>query len=490
MGAPSSLKSFPSKKSAWVSEEVVGKNRPAVPFPRILRTGTHPVRVRGPPLCMRDKLMHRKHPTGLKSRNLIAKSLRSCLGPEDLPYNWDQKLRGIILAVALARCLELKSIARFLGCPVKTGVNRVSKWLAYERLNLSKQRERIAIAVLRRIGGRRLYLYRGKVVVIIDGTEHEKPRSRGKKKRMPLIGRVRMKNLATKEKVLAPGYHEIWLGVLLKNRTCLGVTRFLFSDKAPWFRSQGKLEEIEIRRMRALVWKALKRKIILIGDRGYGRKELLNALSEKPRTDFVIRLQGDLNVKLRGHRLGLLSRLAPWQPVRCLAHWRENTKKTDYCAVSAFSARLSLSKREFFRVRLLSVTSTTEDRPTIYLATTLPIEKVEEIRRIVWLYSSRWTIETFFFNFKESFGAGKMRVFASWNSIDRLFDLAHMAYMILTMIYLIGMTSRHPQWRRLRRLLESARRRWSIRKPGWTFGGFMEALSILFLMPMLVQEGI
>jgi hypothetical protein len=143
-------------------------------------------------------------PTGLKSSHLVPKTLRSCLGPLDLPYNWGQKLFEVLLALSLARSLWLKDLARFSGRPVKTGVNRLSAFLSSPRLDFSRQRKQLLVQVLRRLGSRRLYLYQRKVVVIIDTTHHEKVRSRGK------------------EKVLGPGYQEIWIGVLLKDRSCLG----------------------------------------------------------------------------------------------------------------------------------------------------------------------------------------------------------------------------------------------------------------------------
>lgn len=425
--------------------------------------------------------MRRIGSAGLRSRHLVPKTLRSCLGPLDLPYNWDQKLFKVLLALSLARSLLLKDLARCAGLPVKNGIDRLSSFLSAQRLDFSRQRQRLLISVLKRLGSRRLYLYRGKVIVIIDTTAHEKRRSRGKKRRMPSIGKVVLKNLSSREKILGPGYQEIWIGVLLKNRACLGLTRFLFSDKVPWFRSQGLLEEIEIRKIQHLIWKALKRKVILIGDRGFGRKDLLHTLSEKPRTDFLVRLQGKLNVKLRGHKLGLLSRLAPWQPERCLTHWRENSKRAELCSVQAFAARIPFAKFRFFRIRILCVTSTEGDRDPIYLATTLPIDTVEEIRRLVWLYSSRWTIETFFFNFKQAFGAHKFRVFACWKSIDRLLDLAHMAFLVLHLLFVLSKRSAERVFRRLRRSVDALLRHRSLRPLELTLGRFFEALAIDFV---------
>lgn len=424
--------------------------------------------------------MHRLPPTGLKSRNLIPNTLRSCLGPLDLPYNWGGKLFELLLALSLARSLLLKDLARFSGRSVKTGINRFSALLKQPRLDFSRQRERLLVAILRSLGSRRLYLYRGKVVVIVDTTEHEKRRSRGKKKRMPAIGSVRMKNVPGRERLLAPGYHEIWTGVLLKNRTCLGLTRFLFSDKAPWFRSQSLLEEIEIYRVQRLIWKALKRRVILVGDRGFRRKDLLHTLAQKPRTDFLIRLQGDLTVTLRGHKPGRLSRLAVWQPQRCRAFWREDSKRPRPCSVSAFGARVQVSKASFLRLRILCIAAADEEREPIYLATTLPVDTVEAVRRLVWLYSSRWTIETFFFSFKRSFGAHRFRVFASWSSVDRLLDLAHMAFLILALLFVLSEKAAGAALRRLRRSVDALLRRWSLSAPVLTLGRFLEALAMDF----------
>jgi hypothetical protein len=422
--------------------------------------------------------MRKNGSAGLNSRHLIPKTLRSCLGPLDLPYNWNQKFFGILLALSLTSSALLKDLAQCAKRPVKNGIDRLSSFLKAKRLDFSRQREHLLIQVLRRLGSRRLYLYQGKIVVIIDTTEHEKLRSRGKSKRMPSIGSVVLKNIPAREKILGPGYQEIWTGVLLKNRTCLGLTRFLFSDKVPWFRSQGLLEEIEIQKIKRLIWKVFKRKIILVGDRGFRRKELLHLLSQESRTDFVIRLQGDLNVKLRGHKLGLLSRLAFWQPVRCVAHWRENSKKAALCSIRAFAARIPWKKARSFRLQILCVTS--ENREPIYLATTLPIETVEQIRKIVWLYSSRWTIETFFFNFKESFGAHKFRVFACWKSIDRLLDLAHMAFLVLHLLFVFTQQSTHRVFRRLCRSVDALLRQRALRPPELTMGRFFEAIAIDF----------
>ena len=101
---------------------------------------------------MRVKLMHQLPPTGLKSRHLIPKTLRSCLGPLDLPYNWGEKLIELILALSLARSLLLKDLARWSGLSARGGINRFSLFLRQPRLNFSRQKERLLVAILRSLG--------------------------------------------------------------------------------------------------------------------------------------------------------------------------------------------------------------------------------------------------------------------------------------------------------------------------------------------------
>ncbi len=70
----------------------------------------------------------------------------------------------------------------------------------------------------------------------------------------------------------------------------------------------------------------------------------------------------------------------------------------------------------------------------MFLATTLTTETREDLRRIVRLYSWRWGIETFFWNFKQALNCDSWRVFSSWEAIDRLLTAAHMAYMVLALM--------------------------------------------------------
>ena len=240
--------------------------------------------------------MHRRSLAGLKtSRHLVAKTNASCLADDilDLPYNWREKVRGVVLGICLARSTVLQDIARVFGGIIKQSEKKLSALLGNKRLGLRDPSKKAAIQVLRRIGKRRFFRYRGKLVLIGDATSYVKARSRGKEQRMPKIGKVPLHNLPTKEKVLAPGYNEFWLGLLLKDKTCLGITRRLFTEFTA-LPSQNALEESEIMRAISLVKEAFKMDVIFVADRGFRRKELLALLRKEWGVDFVIRIEGSL----------------------------------------------------------------------------------------------------------------------------------------------------------------------------------------------------
>ncbi len=187
----------------------------------------------------------------------------------------------------------LQDIARVFGGIIKQSEKKLSALLGNKRLGLRDPSKKAAIQVLRRIGKRRFFRYRGKLVLIGDATSYVKARSRGKEQRMPKIGKVPLHNLPTKEKVLAPGYNEFWLGLLLKDKTCLGITRRLFTEFTA-LPSQNALEESEIMRAISLVKEAFKMDVIFVADRGFRRKELLALLRKEWGVDFVIRIEGSL----------------------------------------------------------------------------------------------------------------------------------------------------------------------------------------------------
>lgn len=420
-----------------------------------------------------------------KAAAILPKTLAACLADVDLPHNWSDKVRSFVLGICLARSTVLQDIARTRPGPVKKSEKALSEFLGFKSLDLRDSSWKCKVKMLRRIGVRRFYRYRGKVVLIVDSTTYVKARSRGKQQRMPRIGKVRLQNVPAREVILVPGYTEFWTGLLLKDKTCLGITRRLYTEQtlAGCGFSQNAVEEVEMRSAVDLIKEAFGVGVILVADRGFRRKDLLEWLKNELRVDFVIRIEGKLKVKARGWK-GLLGDLAPQWPERLQRHWRDDNKDPILSSVrGAFvTAELGSGKCLGFNVVHLTPINREKMDPMV-LATTLPIEVREQLSEIVSLYSKRWTIETFFLVFKQSLGAGEFRVFSCWEAIDRLLAMAHMALLVLHLLYVLGQEATRGRWAKIwKQAIEWLRMR-SARPAELTLGKFFEALANDFALP-------
>ncbi len=427
--------------------------------------------------------MLRPSSTGLKSRNLLAQSAASCL-PKVLPYNWNQKLRDLVVGICLARSLLLQSIAQTRPGHVRTAENDLSRFLSRSRLSLDRSQRACVKNVLKRLGRRKLWKHGNKAALIIDGTSYAKARSRGKKRAMPGQGQVRVHNLPSDETILVPGYNEIWVGILLADRTVLPITRRLWTENGPDCASMNLAEMAEIRRAVEIIKETFKLGVILVADSGYRRKELLHWLKEVEGLDFVIRLEGKLLIKA-GQSKGLMTRLSEWWPKRMRIQWREKSKKVLLSDVSARRVSVRTEFGEHLSFNAVRLTPTKDDLEPMYLATTLTTETVQDLTTIVRLYSWRWGIETFFWTFKQAMGATSWRVFSSWEAIERLLAAAHMAYLILVLMAEFAKRGRTAAMRELmKRLNEMLLCRFA-RPPEMTLGRFLRLIAMDFPSPRL-----
>jgi hypothetical protein len=427
--------------------------------------------------------MRQSSSTGLKSGNLVAQSVRSCL-PAGLPYNWDEKLRGLVAGICLSRSLVLQSIAQTGPGVVKTAENTLSEFLGQKRLDLEDARRACVGSVLKRLGRRRLWKHQGKVALIIDSTSHAKARSRGKKRPMPGKGKVRVHNMPSDETILVPGYQEIWVGILLADRTVLPLTRRLWSEKGPKSASMNLAELAEIRRAVEIIRKTFGLGVILVADSGFRRKGLLHWLKKVEGMDFVIRLEGKLTIQA-GESKGLLASLSEWWPKRLTIQWREKSKKVLLSDVSARQVTVVTESKESVSFNVLCLTPTKEDVEPMFLATTLTTQTREDLTRIVRLYSWRWGIETFFWTFKQALRGDSWRVFSSWEAIDRLLCAAHMAYLVLVLLAESAKRGKTMAMRELMRRLELILRSRFARPPELTLGRFFQVLAMDFPSPRL-----
>jgi len=415
--------------------------------------------------------------TGLST--ILPKTLASCLSDApELLYNWDDKLRGLILGIGMARSLILQSIAQTGPGNVKTRENLLSGFLGQdERLDFGPAYGACAKSVLKRLRRRRVWKHKGKAVIIIDSTAHAKARSRGKIRPMPGKGKVRVHNLPTQEAVLVPGYQEIWLGLLLSDRTVLPIARRLWSENGPDPASMNLAEEAEIRRACALVREVKKLDVILVADSGFRRKDLLHSLKRIEKIDFVIRLVGKLNVMV-GSRERLLAKAALNWPERALMQWRDEATHPLLSRVASRQVSTKDSSNESFCFNAICLTPESEKLEPMFLATTLTTATCDDLRSIVRLYSWRWGIETFFWNFKNGLQGSSWRVFSCWEAIDRILTAAHMAYLILFLIADFCQRDNHPSAKRLMRRIDEILRTRFARPPEFTLGRFFQILAM------------
>lgn len=428
--------------------------------------------------------MRRAALAGLKCRSILPKTIDCCLADSvaDLEHNWPEKARAFVLGICLARSTVLQDIARMREGSVKKSEKALSEFLRCKSLDLKGSAWKHTVKMLRRLGSKRFYRYRGKLVLLVDSTTYAKARSRGKQRRMPKIGKVRLQNVPAKETILVPGYTEFWTGLLLKDKTCLGITRRLYTEETlpgEGF-SQNALEEVEIRSAVELVKEAFGVGVILVADRGFRRKDLLAWLRRVLKIEFVIRIEGKLTVETR-ESTGLLEALAPRWRERLRRHWRDDHKDPLLSEVRGQAVEIPLDSKSTESVSVNVVHLTPINRKQLdpmILATTLPIETREELSRAVSLYSKRWTIETFFLTFKQSLGAGGFRVFSCWEAIDRLLAMAHMALLVLLWLYVEGQAATRGTMAALWRRLECLLREWVARPPELSVGQFFHLLAL------------
>jgi hypothetical protein len=400
-----------------------------------------------------------------------------------MPYNWDSKLRWLVCGISMARSLVLQEIAQTLSEKVKPAEETLSDFLAQKRLKLYAAQRVAVISALKRRGLRRIWKYDGKVALVCDTTEYAKERSRGKVRGMPGKGLVRVHNLPSDETILVPGYQEVWVCLLLKDGTALPLVRRLWSENGPSCASMNIVEEAAILDARDIVKEALKLDAILVADRGFRRKSLLRWLKGEG-MGFVIRLEGKLSVALADES-GLLCEVSRWWDARVKLPWRDGGKRPLVSSVASRRVRLKTESGQEFCINALCLTPVRAEVEPMFLATTLTTERVSDLVRIVRLYSRRWAVETFFWNFKQSLNADSWRVFSCWEAIDHLLTAAHIAFLVLSLLEDFARRGRTALLRGTWGWMEKLLRERFARPPDMTRGRFMKIIAMDFPSPCL-----
>lgn len=416
---------------------------------------------------------------------ILPKSVASCLAsaPPQL-YNWDEKIQQLVRGIAMSRSVVLQDIAQTMPGIVKTTENNFSEFLGQERLIMAPTYQSCVHTSLKRVSRRRLRKHNGKAIVIIDATAYAKIRSRGKIRPMPHKGKVRLHNLPTEDTILAPGYQEIWAGLLLKDGSVLPIARRLWTENGPTCASMNLAEEGVIGDACAIVREVFELDIILVADSGYRRKDLLHCLKSTDKIDFVIRIEGKLLVDVDGKK-GLLERLGLDWPKRAFIQWRDSGKRPLISQIAARRVSVEDSSGAKFCFNALCLTPVQEKLKPMFLATTLTTATARDLIAIGRIYSWRWAIETFFWNFKDGLKAKGWRVFSCWEAIDRLLMAAHMAYLILALLALFCQEGKTAAMRQLMRCIEEILSSRFARPPEFTLGRFFQLLAMDYPSPRL-----
>jgi hypothetical protein len=383
--------------------------------------------------------------------------------------------RQFVLGIVVARSTRLVTVGQaVLGQRAARSVKAVAMALGYFLRTSTFPAPTVSAQVLeaaaRRLDPSQVATYRGKVVLALDPTEYPKC-SRGRSERgrhMEHIGRVRRPtkssggrhrgrrrqqhrqtgpegpgaNTGTERAPVAraattSGYVDVWAGLVLTGKQLLPLARALFSNRHPALMSQNKIEEAVLDAALALLarlsWAA-----ILVADRGFGRKELLVALVTRraPPQDFVIRVDADVTAFTAALPAGALLRtVLAAQPMVGEVVWDRGQEGTLRCEARTVTATIRFSRTgrqgdytaatlQF--VELLPLDGVTDP---LVLATTLPVERLVDVKGVVRVYSWRWSIETAFETMK-AWGLGRFMV-RRWQAIDRLLWLVAVAYALL-----------------------------------------------------------
>lgn len=344
----------------------------------------------------------------------------------------------LVLAVLAARSSRLVALARPLrrfrrARTVKAVTMGLTYFLRDARIAVADLAPCLLEAALAQVPPDQLATYRGRALLVIDPTEYPK-RSRGPGRHgrgMEHIGRVRKAPVTGSP--TTRGYVDVWAGLTLRGRRWLPLARRLFSAAHPAGLSQNQIEEAVLTAALAATGR-LGLDVIVVGDRGLGRKEWLVELADRDQP-YVLRLDADILVRRPGERADderLLAAVLAEEQWRGEVAWDRGQEGVVRCRLrwTQVVVRFSRSGRQTDTQE--ATVGVVEARPLdarldpLLLATTLPLATRADAVGIVGVYSQRWPIETAFETMK-SWGLGKFMV-RRWTAIDRLLWVVALAY--------------------------------------------------------------
>ncbi len=394
-------------------------------------------------------------PATLGQRSCLAALLSTLLMTARTHAAWTEPdprsrrtLCHLVLAVLAARSTRLLALARPLrprrrARTVKAVTMGLTYFLRDAHIAVPSLGACLAEAAVAQLLPEQIATYRGRALLVIDPTEYPK-RSRGPGTRgrgMEHIGRVR--KTAAKDSATTRGYVDVWAGLVLRGRRWLPLARRLFSAAHPDATSQNTVEAQVLADGLAATGR-LGLDVIVVGDRGLGRKEWLVDLAARDQP-YVLRLDPDILVRRPGEGAEderLLADVLAEENWRGEVAWDRGQEGVVRCRLRWTQAVVRFSRSGCQADAREATVGFVEARPRdprldpLVLATTLPVTTRAEAVGIVGVYSQRWPIESAFETMK-SWGLGKFMV-RSWTAIDRLLWVVALAYALSVVAVIAG----------------------------------------------------
>jgi len=372
-------------------------------------------------------------------------SFLSCI-EQKIDLRTRQSLKEFILSISLKGTLRLKDLSQTFALvkkdSIRNCINRFSYLLNEAKFSEDELFSDVTEKALRELKktSKGIKLFFGRPLILADPTYYYK-RSRGKKRGMQYISFVKPPEKKGKPK---RGYTDIWTAIALKKRKAFPLRRKLSLPKEKGFLSQNKVFEEVVEKSIQIVRKAWNLEPIIVGDRGLGHKRILIKYKNEEK-NFVFRTvkvnavyKGDESLKNQGKGRGILEIAREISPLGRII-WKEKKGKKEIQIegkLKAFPAEITYYGKIKATLNWVVVFPLDKRWDPLILATTLPIDKLFQVREIVKIYEARWGIETMFEYLKRNWGLDKFMT-RSKKAIDRALIFCTLAFMSLMLIWCI-----------------------------------------------------
>ena len=224
-----------------------------------------------------------------------------------------------------------------------------------------------------------------------------------------------VKDASAVKETYVSGYHMCNAIVLTKNeKQPMPVYSRLYSSKSKEFESSNKETFKSIDAVR----KCLKRKSLMVFDRGYDDKKIFDYVL-KEGDDLLVRLKKNRNFLFKGKKKKLEDVYDKRKGKIKMNLKFEKEEKEVY--ISYTRAKLQKNEREYTLIFVYGLSNTER----MILLTNKKIERKEEAIKIVRTYMDRWRIETYHRSIKNEYHYEDMRIrtLEAMNNLTLIFNL-------------------------------------------------------------------